>query len=112
MHMDSVHIPTAALVVISDGRRARFLRNKGTARNPELILERDLECENAPELIAATLYEMGHARKFHELVMVAPRRLLGDLRSRLHPEIEDTLIAEVPKDLAGQPIPELGRLLV
>jgi protein required for attachment to host cells len=146
--MENVHIPASALVLVSDGRRARFLRNKGTPRNPQLILERHLECENPPTReqgtdragqfkgptggrpsaldqtdwhsqaeerfaaeIADALYEMGHAHQFHELVMVAPPKMLGDLRAKLHPEVADTLIAEVPKDLTNHPIPELGRLL-
>ena len=126
-HLNTSGIPSAALVLVSDGRRARFLRNKGTAAHPELVLESTLECENASTVeetdwhqqaeerfaaqIANLLYQMEHAHKFDELVMVAPPKMLGDLRARLHREVADCVIAEVPKDLAGRPVPEIGRLL-
>ena len=147
--MENVHIPNSALVLVSDGRRARFLRNKGTPRDPQLILERDLECGNPPTReqgtdragqfkgppggrasaldqadwhqqaeerfaaeVADTLYQMEHAHQFSELVMVAPPKMLGELRARLRPEVADTVIAEVAKDLTGHPIPELGRQLM
>ncbi len=46
--MTQVHIPAGALVLIVDGKRARFLRNKGSPRHVELITERELEQENPP----------------------------------------------------------------
>ena len=145
---EPVRIPSAALVLVSDGRRARFLRNKGTAAAPDLVLESTLDSENPPTReqgtdqpgrthapdgqsrsaieqtdwhqqaeerfaaqVANLLYHMEHARKFDELVMVAPPRMLGDLRAHLHPEVAECVIAEVPKDLTGHPLPEIGRLL-
>jgi len=145
---EHVRIPSAALVLVSDGRRARFLRNKGTAANPELVLESALDSENPPTReqgtdrpgrthspdghsrsaleetdwhqqaeerfaaqVANLLYHMEHAHKFDELVVVAPPKMLGDLRARLHPEVAGCVIAEVAKDLTGQPLPEIGRLL-
>ena len=128
--MESEHltIPTAALVLVSDGRRARFLRNTGTAAEPHLVLESALDFEN-PRLameaadwhqqaeerfasqVANLLYHMEHARKFDELVVVAPPKMLGDLRARLHREVADCVIAEVARDLTGHPLPEIGRLL-
>lgn len=125
---EHVKIPAAALVLVSDGRRARFLRNKGTAAHPELVLESTLSSENPPTReqetdwhqqaeerfatqVANLLYQMEHARKFDELVMVAPPKMLGDLRARLHREVADCVIAEVARDLAGHPLPDIGRLL-
>ena len=46
--MIHVRIPARALVLIIDGKRARFLRNKGNALHIELITERKLEHENPP----------------------------------------------------------------
>ena len=46
--MIDVKIPAGALVMIGDGKRARFLRNKGTPRHVELLLERSLEIHNPP----------------------------------------------------------------
>jgi len=146
--MEHVHIPTAALVLVSDGRRALFLRNKGTPRTPELIMERGLESENPPSrehgtdqpgrkhgadgvsrsaieetdwhqqaeerfaaAVADTLYQMEHAQEFQDLVVIAPPKMLGDLRAKLHREVADCVVAEVAKDLTGHPIPEITRLL-
>jgi protein required for attachment to host cells len=146
--MESVHIPTNALVLVSDGRRAMFLRNQGTPRQPQLIVEQALEQENpatrdqgtdkpgrkpggdgisrsaveqtdwhhqqeqrfAAE-IADRLYHLGHAGRFEELVVVAPPKMLGDLRANFHQEVKKAVIAEVPRDLTSYSVPEINRLL-
>jgi protein required for attachment to host cells len=54
---------------------------------------------------------MGHAQRFQALVVVAPPRMLGDLRAALHPEVAQRVVGEVPKDLLSHSIPELTRLL-
>jgi protein required for attachment to host cells len=146
--MENVEVPTNALVLVSDGRRARFLRNQGTPRQPQLIVEHSLEQVNpktheqgtdkpgrkhgtdgnarsaieqtdwhhqeeqrfAAE-IADKLYQMGHAHRFEELVVVSPPRMLGDLRSKLHPKVAECVIAEVAKDLTNYSVPEIGRIL-
>jgi protein required for attachment to host cells len=146
--MERIQIPTSAMVLVSDGRRARFLRNRGTPVHPELILELALGDDNPPSReqgsdqpgrthapdgrsrsaleetdwhrqaeerfasrIADTLYDMEHAHRFRELVMVAPPRMLGELRARLRDEVADTVVAEVPKDLSALSVPELGKHL-
>ena len=146
--MERLQIPTSAMVLVSDGRRARFLRNRGTPVRPELIMELSLADENPPTReqgadqpgrshspdglsrsameetdwhrqaeerfaarIADTLYDMEHAHRFQELVVVAPPRMLGELRARLRTEVADTVIAEVAKDLSALPAPELGKML-
>lgn len=54
---------------------------------------------------------MGHAQEFAALVVVAPPRMPGDLRAAMHPEVTERIVAEIPKDLAGHPLPEITRLL-
>lgn len=146
--MEHVQISNSALVLVSDGRRALFLRNKGTPKSPELVLERGLEGENPPTreqgtdrpgrkhgtdgnnrsavdqtdwhqqaeerfaaAVAETLYQMEHAHEFDELVVVAPPKMLGDLRAKLHEEVAACVVAEVPKDLTTHSVPEISRLL-
>jgi protein required for attachment to host cells len=46
--MNDVSIPTGALVLVGDGRKALFLRNRGTPAHVELVTERVLEQENPP----------------------------------------------------------------
>lgn len=143
-----MNIPNEALVLVGDGRKALFLRNRGTPANPDLVLEDQLEQDNPPTReqgtdrpgrkpgtdgvshsaidetdqhqraeqrfavrLANTLYQMGHAQRFQALVVVAPPRMLGDLRAALHPEVAQRVIGEVPKDLLSHSLPEITRLL-
>jgi protein required for attachment to host cells len=146
--MEPVQIPTNALVLISDGRHARLLRNQGTPVNPKLSLEREMLHENpstreqgtdrpgrrqgsdssnrsaleqtdwhqleeqrfASE-IAEVLYQLGHAGKYQDLVVVAPPKMLGDLRSQFHQIVTKAVIAEVPRDLTKYSAPEIGSML-
>ena len=146
--MNEVHIPSGALVLISDGKRARFLRNKGKPGRIELVTEREVEQENpatreqgtdrpgrypgsdgvsrnaveqtdwhqlAEERFAAeiadTLYRMGHAHEFMDLVVVAPPKTLGTLRSAFHPEVAGRVVAEVAKDLTSHSVANVAKLL-
>jgi protein required for attachment to host cells len=143
-----MNIPNEALVLVGDGRKALFLRNRGTSAQPDLVLETQLEQQNPPtreqgtdrpgrkhgsdgvsrtaieetdqhqraeQLFAARLaerlYEMGHAHEYQALVVVAPPRMLGDLRAALHPEVTQRLVGEVPKDLLSHTLPDITRLL-
>ncbi len=146
--MESVQIPTNALVLVSDDRRARLLRNQGSPRNPELVMEQAIDRVNPPtreqgtdrpgrlhgsdgvsrsaieqtdwhELeekrfaadIAEMLYQLGHAGEFDELVVVAPPKMLGDLRAKFHQEVSQAVVAEVPRDLTNYSVPEISKLL-
>jgi protein required for attachment to host cells len=146
--MTQLHISKNALVIVGDGKKALFLRNRGTSREVELIVERQMQQENPPTReqgtdqpgrshgvdgksrtaieqtdwhdraeehfameIAETLYQMEHAHEFDELVVVAPPKMLGDLRAALHPEVTQCIVAEVAKDLTAHPIPDLVRVL-
>jgi protein required for attachment to host cells len=143
-----MNIPSEALVLVGDGRKALFLRNRGTSAQPDLVLETELEQQNPParehgtdrpgrkhgsdgvsrsaieetdqhqraEQLFATrladrLYEMGHAHEYQARVVVAPPRMLGDLRAALHPEVAQRLVGEVPKDLLSHTLPDITRLL-
>jgi protein required for attachment to host cells len=146
--METVTIPSNALVLVSDGRRARLLRNQGTIANPKLTVERALEQDNPPTReqgtdkpgrmhgsdgvsrssveqtdwhqlqeqrfaseLADLLYKLGHAGNYAELIVVAPPKMLGDLRSSFHPKVRSAVIAEVAKDLTQYSVPEISDLL-
>jgi protein required for attachment to host cells len=141
-----MNIPSQALVLVGDGKRALLLRNQGSPAHVHLSLEREVHHEDPPtrELgtdrpgrkpgadgvsrsaieqtdyhqqaetrfaadVAATLYEMEHAHEFDDLVVVAPPKMLGDLRAAMHPEVARLIVAEIPKDLVSQPLPEIAR---
>lgn len=44
--MESIRIPAGAMVLVGDGRKALFLRNRGTALEPRLQTEDVLEQDN------------------------------------------------------------------
>src|SRR3954464_8611167 len=42
------YVPHNALVLVGDGQKALFLRNRGNAQRPRLVVERILEHDNPP----------------------------------------------------------------
>ena len=61
--------------------------------------------------IAATLNRLAHANKFEALVVVAPPKVLGNLRKAFHKEVVDRITAEIPKELTSHTVPDIERLL-
>ena len=146
--MNDVRIPKDALVLVGDGRRALFLRNKGNPDHVDLVTERVLEQSNPPTReqgtdrpgrylgadgvsrsaveqtdwhqlaesrfaaqIAEALERAVHAHTFEQLAVIAPPKILGDVREALHKDVAARVVAEIPKDLTSHPIPEINRLL-
>lgn len=71
--------------------------------------------QRAEEAFAAEVAERLHARhqKGHTepIVLVAPPHMLGDLRAKLSPQVAETIMAEIDKDLANQPVDAIERSL-
>jgi protein required for attachment to host cells len=61
--------------------------------------------------VAEALYRHAHANRFEELVIVAPPKILGNLRKVLHAEVVDLIAAEIPKDLTTHPLSEIEKLI-
>jgi protein required for attachment to host cells len=70
-----------------------------------------LEQERFAHEIAADLYRLAHANVFYQLVVVAPPKVLGNLRAAFHEEVRKRLLAEIPKDLTEHSTSEIARLL-
>lgn len=137
------------LVLIGDGKKALFLRNKGTPQQLNLQVEHILEQDNpatreqgtdrpgrsigsvgtarsameqsdwhyiAEErfagAIADALYRLAHGNQFDKLVVVAPAKVLGNLRQAFHPEVTERIVGEIPKELTSHPIPDIEKLMV
>jgi protein required for attachment to host cells len=147
--MAAIRIPYDALVLVGDGAKAIFYRNKGDAQHPNLIVEDVLGEDNPPAReqgtdqpgrgfaaaasarrsameetdwhqlaedrfardIAEALYRKAHAGRYDKLVVVAPPKVLGELRKSFHKEVAERLIAEVDKTLTGHDVGEIERLL-
>ncbi|NOJ45810.1 host attachment family protein [Bradyrhizobium archetypum] len=136
------------LVLIGDGKKALFLRNKGTPQQLNLEVEHVLEQDNPAtreqgtdrpgrsigsvgsarsameqadwhyiaeerfaDAIAEALYRLAHGNRFEKLVVVAPAKVLGNLRQAFHAEVTERIVGEIPKELTSHPIPDIERLM-
>jgi protein required for attachment to host cells len=143
-----LRVPHNALVLVGDGRKALFLRNKGTPQCVSLVVEEILERDNPPTReqgtdrpgrtsasvgaarsamqeadwhqiaeerfageLSEALYRYVHAGRFDKLVIIAPPRVLGDLRKVFHVEVAERVVAEIPKELTSHPLAEIERLI-
>ena len=140
-------IPNDTLVLVGDGRKALFLRNKGGAGHPDLFTERVMEQSNPPTReqgtdrpgrfsgpdgsksavantdwhqqaenrfatdIANVLYKKAHEHEFVHLIIVAPPKTLGTMRSAFRKEVAQKITAEIPKDLTAHALADIARLL-
>ena len=70
-----------------------------------------LEKHRFAKELAEMLYARAYAGKFDRIVLVASPRVLGDLRSELHGEVTDRVVAEIPKTHTNEPILDIERML-
>ena len=61
--------------------------------------------------LADALYRHAHANLFDKLVIIAPPKILGNLRKAFHPEVAERIAVEISKELTSHPVAEIGRLL-
>ena len=61
--------------------------------------------------LADTLYAYAHKGAFDRIVLVASSRVLGQLRKKLHKEVEDRVVGELAKDLTNHPLDKVETLL-
>ena len=142
------HVPHNTLLLVGDGQKALFLRNKGNALRLDLVVEQVLERDNPPTReqgtdrpgrsnasggvarsameetdwhdiaeerfaveLADELYRGAHANLFDRLIIIAPPRILGNLRKAFHPEVVERIAGEIPKELTSHPVAEIERLM-
>jgi protein required for attachment to host cells len=142
------HVLHNSLVLVGDGQKALFLRNKGNAQRVDLVVERILERDNPPtreqgtdrpgrssaslgvarsameevdwhylakerfaDELAEALYRHAHANLFDRLIIIAPPKILGNLRKAFHAEVVDRIAAEIPKELTSHPVAEIAKLI-
>lgn len=70
-----------------------------------------LEKERFADDIAERLYKLAHKGEFSEVILVAPPRILGEMRQKLHKEVSDKLRAQIPKTLTNHTVFEIEKLL-
>jgi len=59
--------------------------------------------------VAAALEDLVRRRGAPGLVIVAPPRILADLRRALHPDVKARIVGEIDKDLVNHPVWEIER---
>lgn len=62
--------------------------------------------------LADLLYQRAHKGLFEHLVLVASPQVLGELRDKLHQEVSDKVIAEIPKTLTNHPLSEVEQIVM
>lgn len=67
--------------------------------------------ERFADEIAQRLYRMAHRGDFDRIVLVAPPVVLGEMRKKLHKEVEDRIAGEVPKELTGHTTWDIEKIL-
>ncbi|MFV0359182.1 host attachment protein [Tropicimonas sp.] len=67
--------------------------------------------ERFADELARLLYSKAHDGAFTRLVIVAPPVVLGELRRRLHKEVADKVVAEIPKTLTNVPLDRIEKSL-
>lgn len=137
-----------AMVLVADGRKLLFFRNKGDRGSPQLEAEevrvqdnpadRDqasdapgrafnsvgshrsameqvdfhaLEEQRFAAEAADLLKRRAFAQDYEKLVIIAPPAALGEMRKRLHKEVQDRLVGEIAKDLTNHPVREIEKLI-
>lgn len=71
----------------------------------------ELAKERFADDLAQILYQQAHRGAFDRIVLIAPDKTLGELRARLHKEVTDKVIAELPKTLTNHPIDKIEQML-
>lgn len=67
--------------------------------------------ERFAESIAERLYTCAHRGDFDHVLLVAPPMVLGEMRKKLHKEVDARVIGELPKTLTNHAVPDIEKLL-
>lgn len=68
--------------------------------------------ERFADEIAERLYRLAHRGAFQKLILVAPPVVLGEMRRKLHKEVSDRIVGELPKTLTNHPVYDIEKLLL
>lgn len=71
----------------------------------------ELEKEHFAASVAKTINAAAESGELSEIVIVAPPRVLGDLRHELSPKAKSKVKGELDKDLTHHPVPEIEKAL-
>lgn len=107
--MEQQNPPTHEQGVERPGRHSN-----GASRRSSAYQETDwhrLGKERFADDIAARLYKLAHAGAYDQLILIAPPQVLGEMRKKLHKEVTDRTVMEIPKTLTNQPVWNIEAIL-
>ncbi len=126
-------LPQGAVVAVVDGEKLVMFRNTGhegvalTAMDAPAIEpgtaspghrssganpDNDTQAEDAfAGGVAALLNSRALDGTFDKLLVIAAPRTLGELRKHWHKVLQEKLVGEIAKDLAGQPTDQIARAI-
>lgn len=67
--------------------------------------------ERFADELSERLYKMAHRGDFEEMVLIAPPLVLGEMRKKLHKEVAEKIVAELPKTLTNHSMQDIEKIL-
>lgn len=92
------------------GRKASFNTTQSESMEGESDFHQQAENRFAAD-IAAELNRSALAGDLERLIVVAPPKILGELRKRYHKEVEKRLAGEIRKNLTGHAVTDIEQIL-
>lgn len=89
-------------------------RSDGISQARSAVSEADwhqLQKDRFADELAGMLYERVHRGQFSRIVLVAPPKTLGELRTKLHPEVTACVVGEVHKTLTNHPLDQIEKIV-
>ena len=130
-----MNLPNGAFVAVVDGEKLNLFRNTGHLldiqlqsveapeiperlsgapgrRSSEANPDNDTQAEDGFAMgVAEALNHMALTNKIEALAVVAAPKTLGQLRKHWHKALEERLVGEIAKALAGRPAEEIAEAI-
>lgn len=123
-----LRLPHDGMVLVSDGRKALFLKNEGDDVYPNFQVAQVLQATDDPPAheqpgwqdqnerkfaieVADAINVIGASGKVKGIVVAAPPRTLAQLRTHFSDAVKQKVLAEVNKDLTKHPVYEIEQHL-
>src|SRR5690606_12661373 len=108
----ALEVEDASTATLGTDRPGRTQHSGGTARSAmEQTDWHDQEEQEFLKALATRLDRAVQAKEVSHLVIVAPPRALGVLRKAFSQHVKDAMVAEIDKDLASHPVPDIEKHL-
>jgi protein required for attachment to host cells len=95
----------------SKGESTTGPEQQGTRRQLDANVMHSTTESGFAEEMAEWLYKAAHRNRFQKIVLVAPDKVIGLLRGKLHKEVANRVVAEVHKTLTGHPVDQIERIV-